>query len=255
MDLPPGPAPSSAFPPTRHSVLAALSSPDEAERTRAYDTLVAAYWKPAYKYARLKWRLNADDAADGVQEFFSRAWLKGVLERFDPARARFRTYLRLCLDGFLSNERKAAGRLKRGGGATLESLDFVGADGELRERPLADGAHPESLFHDEWVPQVLALSLDDLAAECAAEGKGTQLAIFRAYDVDADETSGRPTYDALAERHGLPVTQVTNFLSWARRRFRAHVLERLRGLSATDAEYRADVRELLGIDPPEAPPR
>lgn len=247
---PPGPAP---FPPTRHSVLAALSSPDEVERTRAYEMLVAAYWKPAYKYVRLKWRLNGDDAADGVQEFFSRAWLKGVLERFDPARARFRTYLRLCLDGFFSNERKAAGRLKRGGGAHLESLDFVGADGELRRLELRAPGDPEAVFHDEWVRQIFALALADLEAECAAAGKAVHCAVFRAYDVDADETTGRPTYDALAQQHGVPVTQVTNYLSWARRRFRARVLDRLRELSATEAEYRADVRELLGLDPPAEP--
>lgn len=243
----PGPAP---FPPTRHSVLDALKSADGPTRTRAYEALLTAYWKPAYKYVRLKWKLTHDDAADAIQEFFSRALLRSHLERFDPARARFRTYLRLCLDGFLSNERKAAGRLKRGGGARIESLDFQDADGEFRQLSVAVPPDPETLFHDEWVSRVFALAFGALEAECRASGKETQLALFRAYDLADEAVAPRPGYDELARRHALPVTQVTNFLAWVRRRFRAHVLDRLRELSTSDAEYRADVRELLGIDPP-----
>jgi hypothetical protein len=41
------------FPTTRRSVVLALSSDDAAARTRAFDTLVALYWKPLYKYARV----------------------------------------------------------------------------------------------------------------------------------------------------------------------------------------------------------
>jgi hypothetical protein len=53
----------------------------------------------------------------------------------------------------------------------------------------------------------------------------------------------------LALEFALPVTQVTNSLAWARREFRRHVLETLRGLCGSDEEFRAEVRELLGSDP------
>lgn len=249
--MPPADAAGSApFPPTRHSVLDDLKSADEPTRARAYEALAAAYWKPSYTYARLRWRLPHEDAADAVQEFFSRALLKPILERFDPARARFRTYLRLCLDGFISNERKAAGRLKRGGGALLESLDFSSADGEFRRLEIPVQMDPAAVFHDEWVRQLFALAVERLEAECGALGKDVPLEMFRAYDLAPDAGDARPSYEELARRHDVPITQVTNFLAWARRRFRAHVLDRLRELSASEAEYRADVRELLGIDPP-----
>jgi hypothetical protein len=50
--------------------------------------------------------------------------------------------------------------------------------------------------------------------------------------------------------HGLPVTQVTNHLAWARREFRRHVLAALRSLTGSEEEFRLEVRELLGVDPP-----
>lgn len=50
-----------------------LGSENPAERARAFEVLVRAYWKPVYKYVRLKWRRDAEDAADVTQGFFARA--------------------------------------------------------------------------------------------------------------------------------------------------------------------------------------
>ena len=58
------------FPPTRLSIVARVRSEDAETRRVAHDALVEAYWKPIYKYLRLKWRLSPDAAADTTQEFF-----------------------------------------------------------------------------------------------------------------------------------------------------------------------------------------
>ena len=59
------------------------------------------------------------------------AFEKNYVERYDPAKAKFRTFLRTCLDRFVQNQQKADRAEKRGGGATLLSLDFPGAEREL----------------------------------------------------------------------------------------------------------------------------
>jgi hypothetical protein len=74
--------------------------------------------------------------------------------------------------------------------------------------------------------------------------------VFVAHDIDGAERQTPPTYASLASEFGLPVTQVTNYLNWARRRFREHVLETLRSLTTSDAEFRAEARALLGVDIP-----
>ena len=43
------------LPATRHSILAAVRSDDADVRRDGFETLVAVYWKPVYKYLRLKW--------------------------------------------------------------------------------------------------------------------------------------------------------------------------------------------------------
>jgi DNA-directed RNA polymerase specialized sigma24 family protein len=108
-------APSRGFPDTSWSAVLGVRSADEAVRARSLEAVAQVYWKPVYKHVRLRWGRVPEDAQDLTQEFFSRALEKGFFDAWDPARGKFRTFLRVCLDGFLANEAKAAGRLKRGG--------------------------------------------------------------------------------------------------------------------------------------------
>ena len=235
--------------------MAAIASSDDETRRVAFDALVSAYWRPVYKYVRIKWHRDGDDAADLTQEFFARAFEKGSLGRFDPARARFRTFLRVCLDGFVANEHKAARRLKRGGDLSFVPLDFAAAENELASHPallgngvaVDPGADDDGLFRQEWVRALFTDAVAALRASCEAAGKETQFAIFQRYDLD-DDSDGRPTYAQLGSELGIPVTQVTNYLAFTRRELRRLVLDRLRDLCATDDEFRLEARDLLGVE-------
>ena len=232
------------FPPTRLSVVARTRSHDEETRRVALGMLIEAYWKPVYKYLRIKWRLDPDEAADLTQDFFTTALEKDVLGRYDEARARFRTYLRLCVDGFASNARKAEGRLKRGGGVVTVSLDFQSAEGELVQHEPAVAADVDDLFYQEWVRALFQHAVGDLRKATEAAGRATMFAVFERYDLV--EQAERPTYAAIGHELGLTPVTVTNHLAAMRRQFRRHVLDRLRNLTTTDEEFEAEARRLLG---------
>src|SRR4029434_7052773 len=116
------------LPATRHSMIAAVRSGDASVRRGGFETLVAIYWKPVYKYLRMKWHAAAGDAQDTTQDLFARAMEKSYFDAFDPSKGRFPTFLRVCVDRFVANERKAAGRLKRGGAHALAPLEFETAE-------------------------------------------------------------------------------------------------------------------------------
>lgn len=228
------------FPTTRRSIVLALASSDVAERTRAFDTLVACYWKPLYKFARVAWRRSREDAEDLTQSFFARAFEKESLAAYDVSKASFRTFLRLLFERHVNNEWKAGQRIKRGGGEV--HLDFESAELEVAGE-LSHSVTPEEYFQREWVRSVFALAVERLRERCEAEGKQTQFAIFESYDLDDDRGV---SYRELATRFDIPETKVTNDLSAMRRRFRELVLEALREVTATDQEFRAEARALLG---------
>ncbi|HYK38429.1 MAG TPA: hypothetical protein VEU98_00290, partial [Candidatus Eremiobacteraceae bacterium] len=71
-----------SFPATRYSVLAAASSANFEERSRALDVLFSAYWKPIYKYLRLKYSREPQDAQDLTQGFFMELLDRELLSRF-----------------------------------------------------------------------------------------------------------------------------------------------------------------------------
>ncbi|MGZ7031652.1 MAG: RNA polymerase sigma factor [Thermoanaerobaculia bacterium] len=233
---------SGRFPTTRSSVVLALGSDDLPARTRAFDTVVALYWKPLYKSLRFKGTVSTEDAEDLTQSFFVAALEKTALASFDASKASFRTFLRMLFDRHVANEWKARARLKRGGGAT--KLDFDGAEAELARDATAT-ITPEEYFEREWARSVFATAVDRLRAWSASNGKEMQVAIFTAYDLDGDRDV---SYRELAQRFGVPETTVTNHLAAARRQFRAILLELIGEVTASDREYRAEVRALLGKD-------
>ncbi|MBZ5590974.1 MAG: sigma-70 family RNA polymerase sigma factor [Acidobacteriia bacterium] len=235
------------FPETRRSAIIGIRSEDPALRACASETLIAAYWKPVYKYVRVRWNQSNEDAKDLTQAFFTRALEKEFFTSYDPSKARFRTYLRACLDAFLSNENKAASRIKRGGDALVVSLDFETAEGEIRHHDIASPElSREEYFHREWVRNLFSLALDDLQRESHERGKQLSYRLFERYDLRDD--GEKLTYEMLALEFGITATAVTNHLAAMRRRLRQLVLERIRETTATDKEFRNEVRAVLGIE-------
>lgn len=233
-----------SFPATRLSVVERTRSDDEEVRRVAWATIIEAYWKPAYKYLRLKWSLGPDEAADLTQEFFTATLEKDVVERYDPARARFRTYLRLCLDGFAANAKKAERRLKRGGDVTLVPLDFQTAEGEMARHEGVVDADVDALFYREWVRALFERSVADLQQHAGEAGRQVMFEVFSRYDLA--DNDARPTYAGLARDLGLTAATVTNHLAAMRRQFRQIILARLRELTASEDEFEAEAARLLG---------
>src|SRR5687767_5972575 len=234
-----------SFPATRLSVVQRTRSSDEETRRIALAANIDAYWKPIYKYLRVKWSLTPEQASDLTQEFFTTTLEKDVVEKYDPAKARFRTYLRMCVDGFASNARKAERRLKRGGGVTLVPLDFETAEGEIATHEPAVIADVDELFYREWVRALLERSVADLKQAATDAGRPVMFEVFARYDL-LDDTGTRPTYAQIARELGLTAATVTNHLAAMRRQFRAIILDRLRELTSSEEEWQAEAAKLLG---------
>jgi DNA-directed RNA polymerase specialized sigma24 family protein len=81
------------IPANNYSAIAGARSEDHFVRQRAFDTIVASYWKPAYKYIRIKWQANNEDAKDLTQGFFANAFEKNHFANYDSHKASLQTFL------------------------------------------------------------------------------------------------------------------------------------------------------------------
>ena len=195
------------------------------------ERVLSLYWKPVYKFIRVKFGKSNDEAKDLTQGFFASALEREFFQRFDSSKASFRTYIRMGVERYAAARHEAEGRQKRGGGIeTLQLYDSV-----------AGSATPEDIFLQEWRRQLFALALEEMCTEFAAAGKLTQWAVFETYDLADGE---RPSYAEVARSCGVTVSAVTNYLALARRRLRALVTERLRGVTGGDRELREELHGL-----------
>src|SRR6185369_5346259 len=187
------------FPVTNHSAIVNARSGDQITRQRALDTILTSYWKPVYKYIRLKWQASNEDAKDLTQGFFANAFEKDHFANYDSTKASFQTFLRTCLDGFVANERKAGARLKRGGDMDHYQLDFAAADAEFAAHASATTLTPEDYFQREWMRSVFTAAVEAFRERCVESNRLVHFQIFERYDLNDDEVS----YGSLAEEFGL----------------------------------------------------
>lgn len=234
------------FPATRWSAIRASAEPGAVTRRQGFARLVGAYWRPVYVYLRLRHRCPDSDAHDLTQSFFAHCWEQNTLAAFDPARARFRTFMRVCVDRHVVDHHRSAGAQKRGGEWDHVPIDVAQIE---RDASLIDpsiGSDPERLFEAEWVRGLLLQALADLGARYTSQSRDLDLALFNEYELASGE---RPAYAELALQHGVPVTTVTNRLAAVRRALRAQLAECLRELTATEEEYREESYRIFGVRP------
>lgn len=156
--------PSASFHTTRWTRVC-LAQADSEDGRRALADLCDAYYEPVVTFLRCELR-DADAAREMSHAFFAEILAGGAIHSADPARGRFRAYLLGAVKHFLSHQRKAARRLKRGAG--MEALPLE------EEACAVVDAHqpaPDAEFDRQWAVTMLTRSLDALRLECRAQGR------------------------------------------------------------------------------------
>lgn len=141
------------------------------EARTALGDLCEAYWTPVYRFLRREGR-NDDESRELTQEFFSRLLAGSTLEKADPGKGRFRSYLLGALKHFLADHRRAEGRQKRGGDVIIESIESSGS-GTSPGLSIADPAAEagDAWFDHHWALAVMERGLDAVRDSFAQAGK------------------------------------------------------------------------------------
>lgn len=162
------------FAPTRWTVVLRARG-ESAEARAALATLCEAYYGPVLRFIRAAGR-DEETARDLTQEFFAQLLAGNGLKAVQPGVGRFRSYVLGAVKHFLAETHRRASAAKRGGGQVPVSLDSPSGHETTTELPLPDPASPPSdtLFDHHWAVTLVDRAVAQLAAECAAAGKGVQ---------------------------------------------------------------------------------
>src|SRR6266699_2818762 len=138
----------SQFPTTRWTLIVGAGDPHRKEtRSAALVSLCENYWYPLYAYLRRR-GYPADQAQDLTQEFFVRVLEGRYLDRADPEKGRFRSFILTSLKFFVADEEDRQRAYKRGGGAVVP-LKFSSGEERYQREP-AHNETPERIFERRW---------------------------------------------------------------------------------------------------------
>ena len=225
---------------THWSLVARAGAGEATVNVRALETLCRAYWYPLYAYVRRRGH-GAEDARDLTQGFFAALLGKHALARADRERGKFRTFLLGSLNNYLANEWDKARALKRGGGATLASLDERDAEDRYLHEP-ANQLSPEKLFDRRWAETVLEMVFTRLRHEFEAAG---QLERYELCKPGLLGDTGDFSYAAVAAKLGVGEPAVRSVVSRMRRRFRELLHTEIAGTVGESSEVEGELQELF----------
>jgi RNA polymerase sigma-70 factor (ECF subfamily) len=200
--------------------------------------LCRIYWYPLYALARRKGHDPAD-SQDLTQSYFARLLERGVVASADPAKGRFRAFLRTDFGFFLADQRDRAQAKKRGGGVSFIAIDARDAEGRYQVEP-SDNLTPDRLFDRAWALAVIDRALDRITREYEESGRS---ALFEHLKQALTDGPDALPYATIAERLGTTEVAVQSAIQRLRRRFRdlvrEQVAETLDDPASVDDEIRA----------------
>lgn len=195
-----------------------------AGREQAIEAFVARYRPPVLVYLRRQ-GASESDAEDLAQEVFVRLFSQRALERAEPAKGRFRTYLLGLTHNVLLEHWRRARAEKRGGAVDHVPFDLAAHD--LSAEP------EEATFERCWQEHVLELALAQVGEEHA-----------RQHDLLVRTARGEaPAQIAQATQREVGAVRVD--LHRARKRLAEAVRAVIAGSVTSREEYDEEVKRLL----------
>ncbi len=190
---------------TTHWSLISRAATRSPEGRDALEKLCQAYWFPVYAFAR-KRGCAASDAEDVTQDFFAEIVQSEFLQRADPERGRFRSYLLTAVQRRIVNAHDRAHAQKRGGDAHVVSIDEPIAEKLFLE--IDDpGLDPSQTYERGWALTVLQRARVRLRDEQTKMGRLSEFELLEPY---LSAPPGEGEYAALASslkmaRNGVAV--------------------------------------------------
>jgi RNA polymerase sigma-70 factor (ECF subfamily) len=216
-----------------------LETPSAVE---ALSQLCREYWYPLYAFVRRR-GYSPEDGEDLTQSFFARLLDKQYLQRADPGRGRFRTFLLKSLDHFLVNEWEKQKALKRGGRCLFVSWEELKAEDRYNEEPFHE-LSPDKLYDRRWALTLIEKAMEVLRREYASAG---EQAVFEALQGFLSGAEDLDSHKRVAARLNLTENAVKMRVHRLKRRFGMLLREQIADTVSEEGEIDDEMRYLLAV--------
>ncbi len=208
--------------------------------------LLERYWKPVYCYLRRK-GLGNEEAKDLTQAFFHEIVLnRRLVDRADPCKGRFRSFLLHALDQFFIDQRRRESAGKRIPKDKLVPLGICEPPA-LPQTILDRG--PEDCFLYAWKSELLDRTLAEVQAECEQQGLQTHWQLFRdkVLRPTLEDRRSEPMRTICAQYGIASESTAFNMLLTVKKHFRATLRRNLRNTVVLEEDVDEEWRDILRL--------
>jgi len=228
---------------THWSLIENARSADQDANRLLIGLLLRRYWKPVYCYLRRKGYGN-EEAKDLTQGFFHEVVLgRHLIDKADPAKGRFRSFLLIALDRYLANVHRAEAAQKRIPQSKLVPIDVV----EPLELPtVVSSMSAEAVFDYVWLSTLLEQVLEEVKAKCREDGMMDHWNVFHDRILaPIMKQSSPPAIKEICRRYNIASErQAANMVVTMKRRLQAALVKRLRETVTSDEQLNGEMDEI-----------
>jgi len=231
---------SSQFPTTRWSLVVAAGDPHRKDAQSALVSLCEKYWYPLYAYLRRR-GYPSHQAQDLTQEFFIRVLEGRYLDRADPAKGRFRSFILTSLKFFVADEEDRHRAHKRGGGMVV-ALEFSSGEERYQREPAHDET-PERIFERRWALALIDRVVEKLREEFVHHGRPEHFERLKVFLLGHSDAP----YAALAQEMNTSEGALKVAIHRLRKRYRELFRQEIADTVADPAEVESELRYLAAV--------
>ena len=231
---------SSRFPTTRWTLVVAAGDPQRKDARSALVSLCENYWYPLYAYLRRR-GYAPDQAQDLTQEFFVRVLEGRYLDRADPEKGRFRSFILTSLKFFVADEQDRQRAQKRGGGAVV-SFEFSSGEERYQREP-GHNETPERIFERRWALSMLDRVMERLRGEFVQHGRPENFERMKVFLLGQSEAP----YADLAREMNTSEGALKVAIHRLRKRYRELFRQEIADTVADPAKVESELRYLAAV--------
>lgn len=229
-----------AFATTRWTLVLKAAAEDPAYDRPALGELMARYWQALYGYARFK-GLSASDAEDATQEFLSQLLDRGFLEKADPLKGRFRSFLLTAWKRFLIDRHRYETREQRGGQIKHRPIAIDSAEQHWLTSRILYSTDPDRAFMLDWVNGIMEQTRLRMQQDYSSGGREVFFkTMFPLLSNSLDEND----YQSLAKELKTTSNAIKVGLHRLRQRFAQKLREVVAETVEEPEETESEIREL-----------
>jgi RNA polymerase sigma-70 factor (ECF subfamily) len=221
-------------------LVVAAGDPQRKEARSALVSLCENYWYPLYAYLRRR-GYPTDQAQDLTQEFFVLILEGRYLDRAEPEKGRFRSFILTSLKFFVADEADSQRARKRGGGM-LVPLEFSSGEERYQREPVHDET-PERIFERRWALSVLDRVVERLRNEFVQHGRPDHFERLKVFLLGRSDAP----YAALAREMDTSEGALKVAIHRLRKRYRDLFRQEIADTVADPAEVESELRFLADV--------